>query len=89
MYAASPPGIPYWLWLHSRGVLEAVALAARAGKITTSHPVPAGCYAQWLAAFRIRVAEQAGGRDARLYVTAAPGASPCMTLVIIDGAVAA
>jgi hypothetical protein len=89
MYAAPPDGIPYSTWLHARGVLEAVIQAAHAGQVTTAHPVPAQNYPQWLAAFRIRVAEHAGGRDARRYVTAGPGPSPCMTLVTIDGAVAA
>ena len=89
MYAVPPSGIPYWAWLHAQGVLEAVIQAARAGQATTAHPVPAQNYPQWLAAFGIRVAEHAGGRDARRYVTAAPGPSPWMTLVTIDGAVAA
>ena len=54
MYAVPPPGIPYWTWLHARGVLEAVIQAAHAGQVTTAHPVPAQNYPQWLAAFRIR-----------------------------------
>jgi hypothetical protein len=81
--------MPYWLWVHARGVLEAVISAARSGQVESSHLVPAGDFPQWLTAFSARVAEHAPGRDACRYVTSGPGPSPYMTKVTIDAAVAA
>lgn len=89
VYVIPPQGIPYWLWLHAQGVLEAVTQAARCGQASTAHPVPAASYPQWLVAFRLQVAARSGGRDARPYLTVGPGPSASMTLVTVDGAVAA
>ena len=90
MYAVPPPGIPYWTWLHARGVLVAVIQAARAGQVTTAHPVPAQNYPP--VARRVPHPRRRAQPAAAMPAGTSPSARarpPCMTLVTIDGAVAA
>ena len=86
VYAVPPRMIPYWLWLHAQGVLDAVAEAALCGQGVTSHPVPADSYPQWLTAFRIQAAGRSAGRGA---FNVAAGPSPYLVLVTVDVTAAA